>query len=199
MSIEPAPDLTAFVLAGGKSRRMGSDKAFVMFKGQTLLARALQLAGAISNNVLIVGDSTRFSPFAPVVEDFFTECGPLGGIHAALRASQTDLNLVLAVDLPFLSPELLQYLLTQARARHVLVTVPRAGHGLHPLCAIYRRGFAELAESSLREGRYKIDALFHSASTNVIEEDVLQAAGFSPLFFLNLNTPEELADAQKTV
>lgn len=196
MIFNSAPDLTAFILAGGKSRRMGSDKAFVIFRGEMLLARAIQLCRAVTNNVLIVGDRSKFSPFAPVVEDIFPGCGPLGGIHAALRTSQTELNLMLAVDVPFVTPALLQYLLMQARVSDVLVTVPRAGHGLHPLCGIYRRGFGDSAERALREGRYKIDLLFHDANTNVIEEDVLQAAGFEPQVFRNLNTPEELAQAQ---
>jgi molybdopterin-guanine dinucleotide biosynthesis protein A len=198
MSLNPVPDLTAFVLAGGKSRRMGSDKAFVMFKGERLLARAIQVCRAVTSNVIIVGDRKKFSPYAPVVEDIFPGCGPLAGIHAALRASHTDLNLLLAVDLPFVGPGILRYLLTQAGPSEVLVTVPRAEHGLHPLCAIYRPGFSDLAENSLRQGRYKIDALFDTVNTNVIEEDVLQAAGFSPHIFRNLNTPEELAEAQAT-
>lgn len=196
MSFEPVPDMTAFLLAGGKSTRMRSDKAFVMFKGETLLARALQLCRAITNNVVIVGDRTKFSPFAPVVEDIFPGCGPLAGIHAALQASETDLNVVLAVDVPFVTPALLQYLLVQARLSRALVTVPRAGNGLHPLCAVYRREFANLAEQALRESSYKIDKLFQAANTNVIEDDVLQAAGFSPQLLRNLNTPEELAEAQ---
>ena len=93
----PAADVAAFVLAGGKSTRMGSDKAFVMLEGRTLLTRALELARTVSDNVRIVGSAEKFAAFAPVVEDVFRECGPLGGIHAALRASSAELNLMLAV------------------------------------------------------------------------------------------------------
>ena len=175
---------------------MGSDKAFVMFKGEMLLTRALRLCRILTNKVFIVGDSRKFSSFAAVVQDVFPGCGPLAGIHAALRASQTDFNLMLAVDLPFVSPGVLQFLFMQARRQDVLVTVPRAEHGLHPLCAIYRSGFAELAEDALRQQHYKIDALFHAEITNEIGEDVLHAAGFPAQLFRNLNTPEELAEAQ---
>jgi molybdopterin-guanine dinucleotide biosynthesis protein A len=191
--------VTAFILAGGKSSRMGTDKAFAMLDGQTLLARALDLARRVTNDVRIVGDAGKFAPFAPVVEDVFPGCGPLAGIHAALRASHTDLNLMLAVDLPFVSPALLQFLIAQAKDPAAMVTVPHAARGLQPLCALYRREFADFAENALRDGRYKIGALFEKARTRVITEDELQAAGFSPQLFRNLNTPEELAEARNNL
>jgi len=194
--MDASSPVTAFILAGGRSTRMGTDKAFAMLDGQTLLARALDLARSVTNDVRIVGDAMKFTPFAPVVEDVFPGCGPLAGIHAALRASPTDLNLMLAVDLPFVSPALLQFLIAQAKDPTELVTVPLAARGLQPLCALYRREFAGAAEKALRDGRYKIDALFEKVRTCVITEDELQAAGFSPQLFRNLNTPEELSEAR---
>ena len=188
-----AADLSVFILAGGKSTRMGADKAFVTLDGRTLLARALELARSLTPDVRIVGDPAKFVPFAPVVEDIFRECGPLGGIHAALRASQTELNLILAVDVPFVSAALLQYLIARARnSGNATVTVARAGGGWQPLCAVYRREFADVAEEALRAGRYKIDKLFEPAHAQLITEEELKAAGFSSKMFCNLNTQEEL-------
>jgi molybdopterin-guanine dinucleotide biosynthesis protein A len=190
-------DISAFVLAGGKSMRMGADKAFVMLDDCTLLARALELARSVTPEVRIVGDASKFESFAPVVEDKFRECGPLGGIHAALRASQTELNVILAVDLPFVSPALLQYLIKRARERaSALVTVAQAGGRWQPLCAVYRREFADAAEQALRAGCFRIDALFEAARTQVIGEYELDAAGFSSRVFRNLNTREELEAAR---
>lgn len=189
-------EVTAFILAGGKSTRMGADKAFVALDGRTLLARALDLARSVTPEVRIVGDAAKFAAFAPVVDDQFRDCGPLGGIHAALRASSSELNLVLGVDLPFLSLALLQYLISRARGSSASVVVPRAAGGWQPLCAVYRCEFADAAEIALCEGRYKIDALFDKASTQEISEGELQAAGFSPRIFRNLNTREELARAK---
>ena len=177
---------------------MGTDKAFVMLDGRTLLARALDVCRTITSDVRIAGDRKKFAPFAPVVEDVFPGCGPLAGIHAALRASQTDLNLVLAVDLPFVSPALLHFLIAQARDAGAMVTVPRAAKGWQPLCAVYRRAFADAAETALRAGRYKIDALFDQALTCPVGEEDLRRAGFSLDAFRNLNTPEELAQARNS-
>lgn len=193
-----APDVSAFILAGGKSTRMGTDKAFVTLDGRTLLARALELARSVTEDVRIVGDPVKFGAFAPVVQDVFPECGPLGGIHAALHASREDLNLILAVDLPFISLALLQFLIARARSSPTVVTVPQAGGGWQPLCAVYRQGFADAAEAALREGRYKIDVLFENSRTQVIREEELEIAGFSPRIFRNLNTRTELDEASRS-
>ncbi len=170
--------VTAFILAGGKSTRMGTDKAFMTLNGRSLLERMLDLGQSVTPDVRIIGNAQKFAPFAPTVEDVFRDCGPLGGIHAALRASSSELNLILAVDLPFVSP-----------------TVPDAAGGWQPLCAVYRREFADAAESALRAGRYKIDELFDVVQTQRIEEGELASAGLSPELFQNLNTREEVKAA----
>jgi len=190
-----AADVAAFILAGGKSTRMGAEKAFVALDGRTLLARALDLARSVTHDVRIVGEAAKFAVFAPVVEDVFPGCGPLGGIHAALRASPAELNLILAVDMPFVPPALLPFLITRARNSAAMVTVARAGGGWQPLCGVYRRKFADVAEDALRAGRYKIDALFDEARTLAVGEDELEAAGFSANVFRNLNTREEVEGA----
>ena len=87
-----------------------------------------------------------------MVEDVFRECGPLGGIHAALRASAAELNLMLAVDVPFVSAGLVEFLIARARGSAALVTVARAGGRWQPLCAVYRREFADAAEKALQLG-----------------------------------------------
>src|ERR1700693_1943525 len=161
-------DVTAFVLAGGKSTRMGKDKAFLEFRGRILLARALELAAGVGQEVRIVGDPRKFAAFGRVVEDIYRERGPLGGIHAALKSSSTELNLILAVDLPFVQPNFLNYLISVARETMALATVPRAGDGLQPLCAVYRREFAQAAEQSLARGKNKIDALFAEVQTRIV-------------------------------
>ena len=192
-TMDGSPDLTAFILAGGKSKRMGTDKALVEYGGRTLLVRALDLARSITSAVSVVGSGEKFAPFAPVVEDVFCDCGPLGGIHAALSASRTQLNLILAVDMPFVSSTFLRYLTRQAAgAPEALATVPRGEGGWQPLCAIYRREFAVAAEAALRAGRYRIDRLFDQVRTRVLDREELEGAGFSSVLFRNFNTPEQL-------
>lgn len=183
--------VSAFVLAGGKSSRMGEDKAFLQLGEQSLLERSLLLAQSVTLDVKIVGSSAKFSRYAPVVEDIYPDRGPLGGIHAALAASHTELNLLLAVDLPFMQAEFLKYLPDVARSSAATVTLARAGDRWQPLCAVYKRDFGKLAERALQDGKNKVDALFATITTRVIEEAELAVQGFSPEMFRNLNTFEE--------
>lgn len=190
-------DTAVFILTGGKSTRMGTDKAFLTLEGRRLIERMLDLARAVARDVSIVGSKAKFEQFAPAIEDTFPDCGPLGGIHAALRASSSELNLIVAVDMPFLSHELLGFLIGRARHSSAQVIVPRSGGGYQPLAAVYRRDFADRAEAALRQRRFKIDALFARESTEVIEEDELKRQGFSALMFRNLNTPAEFAEVRE--
>jgi molybdopterin-guanine dinucleotide biosynthesis protein A len=204
-----------FLLAGGKSSRMGTgvDKAFLEFGGQTLLDRALAVMGEVCDRVAIVGDPARFTnsesaksgsskhgsaKFASVVADIFPGCGPLGGIHAALVHSRAELNLMLAVDMPFVSRDLLKFLFAVAEDadNHAIITVPRTSQGFQPLCAVYRRDFSTVAMQALRAGKYKIDAAFSGLSMRVIEEAELAAAGFSERSFFNVNSPQDRLAAE---
>jgi molybdopterin-guanine dinucleotide biosynthesis protein A len=189
-------DLTAFILAGGRSRRMGRDKAFLELGGRTLLSRAMELANAIAPAVRIVAPQEKFLTIARTIEDVYPDCGPLAGIHAALACTTTELNLMLAVDLPFVETDFLTYLIAQASQVSALVTVPEAGKGLQPLCAIYRRDFREVAEQALKKKKNKIDSLFADVETRVISEPEMTRMGFSAKMFQNLNTPEEFAKAE---
>ena len=188
--------LTAFVLAGGKSSRMGRDKAFLPWGEGTLLSHALQVASAVSPRVRIVGSATKFVPFGPVVEDIYRDRGPLGGIHAALAGCSTDLNLMLAVDLPFIEPRFLHFMIALAEEGGAVVTVSYADGVSQPLCAVYRREFAAIAEQSLQAGRNKIDPLFATVRTRIVPAEEWTHAGFSAAMFRNLNTHEEWKAAQ---
>jgi molybdenum cofactor guanylyltransferase len=186
------PSRMGFILAGGRSLRMGTDKAFLKFGDRTLLDRAIEVVQSVCPNLAIVGDRVKFSGCGTVVEDIFKERGPLAGIHAALLHSPAELNLILAVDMPFVSEALIRFLFACAGSTDAWVTVPRVDKGLQPLCAIYRRPFATCAEQALQAGKNKIDALFAASPVRVIESEEMASAGFSDQVFLNLNTPEDL-------
>jgi len=172
---------------------MGRDKASLSFQGSTLLERMRSKAAQVSEDVRIVGPQSRFG--ADAVEDRFRDAGPLAGIHAALRSSRQDMSLVLAVDLPFLVVPFLEYLVRQAKTANATVTVPKLASGWQPLCAVYHKTFADIAELALRARRYKIDALFSGIPLRIIEGTEVEKAGFEPSMFDNLNTPEDLARA----
>ena len=183
--------LAVFVLAGGRSSRMGSDKALLQLGGVTLLERALRTGYAIAEKVYIGGSRQRYGQFGEVIEDVYPDCGPLGGIHAALSATTADLNLMLSVDMPLMTPGFLEWLAGQAQATPELILVPDALGGLQPLCAVYRPAVRVAAEEALRRGDYKISHLFAAVPTRQISMQEIAAAGFPPDIFRNVNTSED--------
>lgn len=187
-----------FVLAGGKSSRLGVEKAFLDFDGRTLLELAIDAMQGICNEVTIVGDPAKFATYGAVVADRYRNCGPLGGIHGALLQSSAELNLMLAVDMPFVSRKLLALLLETAAASEAIVVVPRTAMGFQPLCAVYRREFAAAAESALGAGSYKIDAVFKEVAIRVVGEEELMRAGFTDRAFFNINTEDDLRAARNS-
>lgn len=172
---------------------MGRDKLFMEIDGQTLLDRALAAVSSVCDYVRIVGDPAKFSMVeTEAITDIFPGCGPLAGIHAALSESPYELNLMLAVDMPFVRGNLLDYLFAVADGGAALVTVTRVNAQLQPLCAVYRREFSGKAEAALQSGHYKIEAAFSGVAVRVIEEAELTAAGFSARHFFNMNTPQDI-------
>jgi molybdenum cofactor guanylyltransferase len=191
------PRLTGFVLAGGKSTRMGRDKAVLSLNGRTLLETALAAVHPVVNEVFILGPPEPYRAYAPVITDIFPGCGPLGGIHAALAQTKTEFNLMIAVDTPFLSAALLRYLAERALAARAVVTAPEINGYPQPLCAVYSRDFLPIAERALGAGAYKIAPLFPKDRTLVIRETELAQVAFTAEMFENLNTPEDLERARR--
>ena len=198
MASERRLSRAGFLLAGGRSSRMGVDKAFLPFQGRPLVEHAISLMQRACSPVTIVGDPAKFSSYGPVVADIFAGCGPLAGIHAGLNSSSAELNLFMAVDMPFVSAELLLFLLRIAEQTDGQVVVPHTARGLQPLCAVYRRSFATVAERLLSTGKYKIDAAFAGLPIRVVEEAELRVAGFSEQNFFNLNTPADVQQAERS-
>lgn len=191
------PQLSGFVLAGGKSTRMGQDKAGVTLNGTTLLQHALAALREVCSHVAILGKHALYGALAPVYEDIFPGCGPLGGIHAALSSSKTQFNLIIAVDTPFLAPKFLSYLAQRAIESGAIVTTPEIDGYTQPLCTVYSLDFRAIAEQALRLGSYKIVPLFPKDRTLVIKESELKKIAFAADMFENLNTPEDLARARR--
>lgn len=186
-------EVAGFILAGGKSSRMGRDKALIEFGGETLLARAWRTVNTVCDKSFVVGDPAKYSSYGPIVEDVYKEQGPLGGIHAALTLGAARLNLVVAVDMPFITSELLRFLIMQSKMSAAAACVPEIDGRLQPLCAVYRRDFLPLAEVALRAQENKIGRLLTPGRTQVIKENMLTKAGFAAGMFTNLNSLDDIS------
>ncbi len=180
---------------------MGQDKAGLrLANGMSLLEHAIATCSAVAAQVGILGSRERYASYAwsgEIIEDTFPDRGPLGGIHAALTTTTTDWNLILAVDVPGVTPDFLRWLLAEARKSGKLITVCVVDGQQQPLCGIYRRAFSEVAKKALEHNRNKVNGAFPPEQTKVISEDELAAAGFEPAMFANVNTPEEFKKVQQ--
>jgi molybdopterin-guanine dinucleotide biosynthesis protein A len=178
-----------YVLAGGRSSRMGSDKALLKLGDATLLERASAAVAGTVGSAVIVGDPARYTRFGyPVIQDSFRGAGPLGGIHAALTHASAEKNLsdwslVVACDMPGLDSAWLLRLVAAIDNQSDAV-VPESAGRPQPLCSLYRRTCLPAFEEALRNGRFKIlDAL---ARLRVARLEMDQDERFR-----NVNTPED--------
>jgi molybdopterin-guanine dinucleotide biosynthesis protein A len=194
-----------FVLAGGRSTRMGQDKSLLRLAGRPLIERALDKLRALplAATPRIAGAHADLSRYAKVVPDLNPGCGPLSGIEAALAVTTQPLNLFLAVDLPLLPAQFLNWMLWRAETTGASMTMPRINGLPQPLCAVYHRNLLQPIRASLLAGNYKVKAAIPaSESIDVFDVETVASAnqelrGWSalPLFrwFHNCNTPEDMA------
>ena len=153
MSVGELLPVSGVVLAGGASRRMGRNKAFLELDGRPLLAVVIERLAEVCAEVLVVaGDVDLYAGFGvPVVGDRFPGVGALGGLHAGLDVASFELALVVGCDMPFLDPALLRAFAAWAEGYDVALL--RQGEQVEPLHAAYRRTCLPAIEQAIRSGR----------------------------------------------
>jgi molybdopterin-guanine dinucleotide biosynthesis protein A len=198
--------LSAAALAGGRSRRMGTDKALLPFVdgGRPMLALVLERLRDVAADVTIVAnDVERYARFGvPVAPDIHADIGPLGGIHAALSHAAHDHCLIVACDMPFLSAGLLHRMASEPRDYDVLVPVlpgesrqGREGGVLQTLHAIYSKRCLPRIGSRIRDENRQVIGFFDDVVVRTIEIDEIKTWDPELRSFFNANTPETLAAA----
>ncbi len=186
--------LSAVLLAGGKSERMGQDKALLPLPGSGLLLwqRQLRVLEELEPREIFWSGPER--PGMPenvhVVPDMVRSGGPLAGVCACLRLATTDLVVVLAVDLPRMDTSYLQKL--ARRCTPVCGAVPQLDGDFEPLAAVYPAMLRELADDRLHQGRYAMQEFVREAVRRELMETV-PVCDEDAAKFTNLNSPEDLA------
>jgi molybdopterin-guanine dinucleotide biosynthesis protein A len=190
---DPAPPLAGVVLCGGRSLRMGTDKAGIAIGGVTLLDRAVtRLRDACDPILVAPGDVALEAGAYVTVVDAVRGAGPIAGLVAALRVSPHRLLAVVAVDLPWLDPVLLRML--AARIEDHDVALCETVRGLEPLHAVYSRSALAAAERALQGPDRSLHGLLERVRTLRVTEDDWRAAGIPQRFSRNLNTPADLTE-----
>ena len=184
--------LTGVLLAGGKNSRMGGrEKAFLPIDGSPLVERTLSVLQSLFAETLIVTNSpsSYIDISAPTTGDLFPNCGPLGGLHAALSHITTGGAFIVACDMPFLNGELIRWLLGQWGDEDALVAV--VADRIEPLHAIYARKCLSTAEACLNADRLAIQDFLDTVHVRYVPENEFSHIENATLSFHNVNTPNE--------
>ena len=194
----PGQGVSVVILAGGQSRRLGMDKSLLELDGRSLLARTVDKVAALSDDIVVVTNKQEnyehLALKARFVPDEQPGAGALMGVYSGLKAATYNSALAVACDMPFLNVPLLRYMLPMSTSHDVVV--PRMGHFLEPLHAIYSKRCLPFMATLLARGRKQIIAFFDDVEVKYVEAH--EIARFDPqrLSFLNVNFPDDWQLAQ---
>ena len=198
--------VSAFILSGGASSRMGKAKGLLEFGGQLLILRIAQMLEPLVSAVTAVGSAERYVGLGlHVIDDQqfggseagSRTSGPLAGIASALTATRTDWNLILACDLPYLTAEWVDWLLARATASTRQVIMPQTAGGLEPLAAVYRRECAAPMIAALHRGVRKVTDATDQFGVEFVAERDWHHIDPHGRVLRNMNAPEDYEEARK--
>ena len=194
-------DVTAVVLAGGMSRRLGRNKALEPFRGEPLIRRVIRRMSQVASNIIVVAnDNERVAELdlpdsvTPVIDEYPGK-GSLGGIYTGLRAAPTEWVIFCACDMPFPSPRLYRALLSKRESNDAVV--PVVDGRPEPIHAAYSRACLEPIRVKLAADRLKISGFFHDVSVHYFTEDRVRETDPDLLSFFNINTQQDLEKANR--
>lgn len=195
------PHLTAIILAGGKSSRIGSgqDKAILKLNGKRIIDIVIsKLKHIAGDNIIIVGPPEKYPSYKQVVPDLFNQRGLLVGLYSGLKVSASRYNLVVGCDMPFLKVELLQYMADKTDSNDIII--PRyAKSYVEPLCAIYSKACLEIMKRNIESGILSIRKVFPYLKVKYIEEKEIKRVDPELNSFFNINYKEDFIGAEKLI
>jgi len=193
--------MTAIILAGGKSTRMGKDKALTFLRGRYLLEIVVERVYFTFDKVLIATPSPEKYRFikkgakVKIVKDIFPEKGPLGGIYTGLIHSKDEYNFICGCDMPFLNKKLIEKMAEMACGFDVVT--PEVEGFFEPLHSIYSKRCIEPVLRNLRRGKLKIKSFFPQVRFKYIPEKIIRKYDPELFSFFNLNTPTVFEKANR--
>lgn len=191
--------LTVVIQAGGQSSRMGRDKALIPFLGQPLIARLVKRLSPLADELLVITNRPDDYSFLglPLFDDKIPGRGALGGLYTALEAASQPRVAVVACDMPFANPALLQFQAELLEAESADVVIPKTGQGYEPLHAVYRRATCLPAvHQAIQAGQWKVVSWFPQVQVRELAGDELERYDPHESTFFNVNTPDDWARAE---
>ena len=188
--------MTAIVLAGGKSSRLGRDKALEILGGKTLIERVIGSLSQLEDEIIVVTASSDQLPDlnAGRVLDTYPRTVAKVGLCTGLNASSSFYSLVVACDMPFLNIDLLRHLIDSAQGFDAVI--PRIGDKIEPLHAVYSKNCIPVMEEHIRKGKMKISDLFDEINVRYAESDEIERYDPQHLSLFNINSEADLKHAQ---
>jgi len=188
---------TGFITAGGRSSRMGVDKAWLELAGRAMIEHVIAALAPVSTHLAIIANSPDYERLGfPVYADSNKEIGPLEAVRTALSNTFTDRVMLVGCDLPFVTTDLFKLLLNIAGDHYAAVPIGADGK-LEPLCAIYRAEALSVVTELINQGERKMSRLFDRVPTRFVPFDELRLLRGSDIFFENINTPEDYKRASE--
>ena len=181
---------TGIILAGGKSSRMGTDKGLIELNGKKMVQYLIDVFKSLGLPVIIVANNVEYGSFeAKFVQDRIKDHGPLAGIATGLFYSSTEKNVILSCDTPFITSELISFLLEESE--NETITITKSFDRLHPLIGVYSKSCLPIIEQELDKNNLRLRDLCDKVNAKTV--DVSNNDQFnSPDLFKNINTKEEL-------
>jgi len=192
-------DLSIVIQAGGQSRRMGQDKGLVLFLGQPLILRLVERLRPLAEELLVTTNTPADYTFlrVPLFSDLVPQRGALGGLYTALSAASLPFVAVVACDMPFVNPELLEAQYQRIISRQSDISILHTAEGLEPFHAVYRcDACLPHIRQSLDEDKWRVDAWFSHVKIDLFRIDEIRRYDPELRSFWNVNTPEELQQAE---
>lgn len=192
-------DLSIVIQAGGQSRRMGQDKGLVIFLGQPLISRLVDRLRPLALELLVTTNTPADYAFlgVPLFSDLVPQRGALGGLYTALSAASLPFVAVVACDMPFINPELLEAQYQRLLSSQSDISILHTAEGLEPFHAVYRRNpCLPYIRQSLDEDKWRVDAWFSQVKIDLFRIDEIRRYDPELRSFWNVNTPEELQQAE---
>jgi molybdopterin-guanine dinucleotide biosynthesis protein A len=190
-------DVTCLILAGGASRRMGQDKAFIQIEGIRLLDYVYGKCQELFREIIIVTNQPdQFIEYqTPVVQDEIRGTGSLGGLYTGLKRAGNYYSFCVACDMPFLNPELIALIIEKRHNSDVVIPKTRAG--LEPLHAIYSKRCIEPIKKFIERGDFKTSNFLSEVQVTYCGEEEIKKVDPTLTSFMNVNTKKDLFQIQK--
>jgi molybdopterin-guanine dinucleotide biosynthesis protein A len=190
-------DITGVILVGGKSRRMGQDKAFLELDGKPLVERLLQVFKECFSRILLVGDhGERFSAYDVLVVADIYPGSSLGGLYSGLYHATGSHVFVVSCDMVYPNPAVIRLICSLKEDYDAVI--PLLSHGYEPLCALYSKSCLPAMKEQLESGNHRIFDFYPQLNIRAVPYEELAIFGTGDSAFLSVNTPEEFEAVKKS-